>query len=96
MVAIGCNPRQSRCVVKRGGLLLRVVADVSVRLLRRFLRRWPRGVAEMVVGPCSYVATIDMGGRHIPQVFALMNMSGNFAAALTPVLVARFFEATNN
>ena len=42
------------------------------------------------------IATIDMGGRHIPQVFALMNMSGNFAAALTPVLVARFFEATNN
>jgi len=76
-------------VVKRCGLLLRVVADVSVRLLRR----WPRGVAEMVVGPCSYVATIDMGGRHIPQVFALMNMSGNFAAALTPVLMARFFEA---
>jgi len=47
-------------------------------------------------GPCAFAATIDMGGKHIPQVFALMNMSGNFSAAACPILVATFVNATDN
>ncbi|MGB3117401.1 MAG: hypothetical protein WBE58_01160, partial [Verrucomicrobiales bacterium] len=31
-----------------------------------------------------------------PQVFGLMNMTGNFAAAACPVLVARLIEWTSN
>ena len=33
-------------------------------------------------GPCAYSVTIDMGGRHVPAVFATMNMVGNFGAGL--------------
>jgi sugar phosphate permease len=33
-------------------------------------------------GPCAYSVTIDMGGRHVPAVFATMNMIGNFGAGL--------------
>lgn len=47
-----------------------------------------------VAGPCALSATIDIGGRHVPQVFGIMNMSGNFAAAACPILVGRLFEWT--
>lgn len=47
-------------------------------------------------GPCAYVATIDLGGRHVPTVFGLMNMSGNLAAAATPVCVGWFFSWTDD
>lgn len=47
-------------------------------------------------GPCALTATIDIGGDHVPQVFGLMNMTGNFAAASTPILVGWLFEATAN
>jgi hypothetical protein len=30
--------------------------------------------------PCAYALTIDMGGRHLPVVFGLMNMAGNLGA----------------
>jgi len=49
-----------------------------------------------IAGPCAFTATIDIGGRHVPQVFGLMNMSGNFAAALCPVAVGWLFEQTEN
>ena len=49
-----------------------------------------------ISGPCAFAATIDMGGKHIPQVFALMNMSGNFSAAACPILIAAFVDATDN
>lgn len=49
-----------------------------------------------VAGPCAFAATIDVGGVQVPQVFGLMNMSGNFAAAACPVLVGMLFEWTAN
>jgi ACS family glucarate transporter-like MFS transporter/ACS family D-galactonate transporter-like MFS transporter len=49
-----------------------------------------------VAGPCAFSSTIDIGGRHIPQVFGVMNMSGNFAAAATPVIIGHLFEWTAN
>lgn len=49
-----------------------------------------------MAGPCAFSATIDLGGKHVPQVFGLMNMTGNFAAAACPILVAELFEWTSN
>ena len=49
-----------------------------------------------LAGPCAFSATIDIGGDHVPQVFGLMNMMGNFAAAACPVLVAELFAWTSN
>lgn len=47
-------------------------------------------------GPSAYSAAIDIGGAHVPQVFGLMNMSGNLAAAACPILVAELFEWTDD
>ncbi|MEZ6091346.1 MAG: MFS transporter [Pirellulaceae bacterium] len=49
-----------------------------------------------LAGPCAFAATIDIGGEHVPQVFGLMNMLGNFAAAACPILVAELFARTAN
>jgi ACS family glucarate transporter-like MFS transporter/ACS family D-galactonate transporter-like MFS transporter len=49
-----------------------------------------------LAGPCSYSTTIDIGGRHVPQVFGVVNMCGNFAAASCPILVGWLFERTAN
>lgn len=49
-----------------------------------------------LAGPCAFATTIDIGGPRVPQVFGAMNMFGNFAAAACPVLVAQFFEWTDN
>jgi len=45
-------------------------------------------------GPCAFTATIDIGGTRVPQVAGMMNMTGNFAAAICPVLVGKLFERT--
>jgi ACS family glucarate transporter-like MFS transporter len=34
----------------------------------------------MAAAPCAYALTIDMGGKHVAVVFAVMNMSGNLGA----------------
>lgn len=49
-----------------------------------------------LAGPCAFAATIDIGGTKVPQVFGLMNMCGNFAAAACPVLVGLLFQWTAN
>ncbi|HVJ67617.1 MAG TPA: MFS transporter [Caulifigura sp.] len=49
-----------------------------------------------LAGPSALAATIDLGGRQVPQVFGLMNMTGNIAAALCPILVGRLFALTGN
>ncbi|MEO1973926.1 MAG: MFS transporter [Pirellulaceae bacterium] len=41
-------------------------------------------------GPCSYAAAIDMGGRNVASVFAVMNMVGNFGAGLLAWAVPPF------
>jgi ACS family D-galactonate transporter-like MFS transporter len=47
-------------------------------------------------GPCAFATTIDIGGRRVPQVAGMMNMTGNFAAGACPVLVGRLFHFTEN
>ncbi|MCA9028460.1 MAG: MFS transporter [Planctomycetaceae bacterium] len=54
------------------------------------------GLLAAVAGPCAIAATIDIGGSRVPQVFGLMNMCGNIAAASCPILVGRLFEWTAN
>lgn len=49
-----------------------------------------------LAGPCAFSATIDIGRKHTPQVFGVMNMTGNFAAAACPILVGELFERTAN
>ncbi len=49
-----------------------------------------------LAGPSSYVTTIDIGGGHVPQVFGLMNMMGNLAAAACPIVVGELFQRTDN
>ncbi len=47
-----------------------------------------------IAGPITYAVTIDMGGRHVPTVFSIMNMSGNIGAAAFPVVVGILVEWT--
>ncbi|MCC7334547.1 MAG: MFS transporter [Pirellulaceae bacterium] len=49
-----------------------------------------------LAGPCSIASTIDIGGSRVPQVFGLMNMAGNLAAAACPILVGKLFGWTAN
>lgn len=49
-----------------------------------------------LAGPCAFAATIDIGGPHVPQVFGMMNMCGNFAAAACPILVGKLFQWSAN
>lgn len=49
-----------------------------------------------VAGPGAFSATIDISGKHVPQVFGLMNMMGNFAAAACPIVVGQIFSLTEN
>jgi MFS transporter, ACS family, D-galactonate transporter len=53
-------------------------------------------LCSSLCGPCAYSAAIDIGGSHVPQVFGLMNMAGNLAAAACPILVAELFQRTEN
>jgi len=47
-------------------------------------------------GPCAYALTIDMGGKHVPAVFATMNMAGNIGAAVFPLLVPPLVKGTGD
>jgi ACS family D-galactonate transporter-like MFS transporter len=49
-----------------------------------------------LAGPCALAATIDIGGSRVPQVFGVMNMCGNLAAAACPVVVGMLFQWTSN
>ena len=51
--------------------------------------------ASALAGPCAYTISIDMGGRHVPTVFSVMNMAGNFGAFLFPTAVPWFRAATS-
>ncbi len=52
--------------------------------------------SSALCGPSAYSAAIDLGGEHVPQVFGLMNMSGNLATAACPILLGELFSRTNN
>ncbi len=53
-------------------------------------------LSAAIAGPCALAATIDIGGPRVPQVFGMMNMTGNLAAAACPVLVGILFQRTEN
>lgn len=48
-----------------------------------------------VSGPCTFAAAIDIGGARVPQVSGMINMSGNFAAAICPLVVGKLHENWN-
>jgi hypothetical protein len=39
-------------------------------------------LCSAMAGPCVFAFTIDLGGKHVAPVFGVMNMLGNFGAAL--------------
>jgi MFS family permease len=41
-----------------------------------------------IAGPVAYTVTIDLGGRHVPTIFGMMNMWGNLGALGFPFGVA--------
>lgn len=41
-----------------------------------------------LAGACGYVVTIEKSGQYVGPVFGAMNMSGNFGAALCPIVIA--------
>ena len=45
-----------------------------------------------VAGTASYTLTIEMAGKHVATVFAVMNMSGNVGAWIFPILVPRLLK----
>ena len=53
-------------------------------------------LTSALCGPSAYSAAIDIGGEHVPQVFGLMNMSGNLATAACPILLGELFSRTAN
>lgn len=77
-----------------GGLILAAwfIEDVTLAVLLMAAG----SVCAALAGPCAFSATIDVGGQHVPQVFGTMNMAGNIAAALCPVVVAAIFSWTGN
>ena len=47
-------------------------------------------------GAVAYAASMDLGGRHVATAFAIMNMSGNFGAAIFPGIAAELQTRTNS
>jgi MFS transporter, ACS family, D-galactonate transporter len=53
------------------------------------------GFFATLAGPCAFAVAIDLGGSRVPQVVAIMNMSGNFSAAICPVVIGWLLESAN-
>jgi MFS family permease len=53
-------------------------------------------LCSAIGGPTSYAITMDMGGRHVATVFSTMNMAGNLAAVLFPLLVPYLIKWSGN
>ena len=49
-----------------------------------------------IAGPAMVATVIDVGGSRVAQVLGAVNMTGNFAVALCPILVGKLFEKTAN
>lgn len=43
-------------------------------------------------GPAMFALTIEIGGDRVPEVFGLVNMTGNLATAACPVLIGKLFQ----
>jgi len=84
----------SLCMFLCGGLILAAFFIHNITIAIALLTAG--SFCAAIAGPCAFSSTIDIGGRHIPQIFGVMNMSGNFAAAACPVLVGYLFDSTEN
>lgn len=62
------------------------IEDVGLTVLWLSLSTFCAGLC----GPAGYTATIDLGGKHVGTVFSIMNMAGNFGAALFTLVCVRF------
>jgi MFS family permease len=49
-----------------------------------------------MAGPCAYVITIDLGGRHVTPIFSFMNMCGNLGAFVFPLVVPRLVKLSGS
>ncbi|QDT53737.1 putative sulfoacetate transporter SauU [Caulifigura coniformis] len=49
-----------------------------------------------LAGAAMFAAVIDISGGRVAQVLGAVNMIGNFAVALCPILVGKLFEQTSN
>src|SRR5262249_5108604 len=47
-----------------------------------------------MAGPCVFVFTIDLGGKHVSPVFGVVNMAGNLGAAAFARVVPKLVKAT--
>ena len=97
--------RTSNLCLSRSGVGAGALSACALLILGAWFVRSPGGAVSLMAlgaffaalaGPCAFATTIDIGGARVPQVFGTMNMFGNFAAAACPVLVALFFEWTEN
>ncbi len=94
------NLRRSRALLGAGG---QVVCG-SLIFTAFFVTSVPLAISLMAAGaffaslggPSATSVAIDIGGQHVGKVYAIMNMSGNFAAALCPVVIGWIFHTTEN
>lgn len=49
-----------------------------------------------IAGPAMFSTVIDTSGSRVPQVFGTLNMVGNLAVAICPVIVGWFFATSDN
>lgn len=49
-----------------------------------------------LAGPAMGAAVIDVGGSRVAQTLGVVNMTGNFAVAVCPIVVGKLFEQTAN
>ena len=49
-----------------------------------------------IAGPSAFASATDLGGAHVPRVFATMNMCGNVGAAVFPLVVPHLTSHTGN
>lgn len=92
--------RKSRAILGAGGPMV-----CGVLILAAYLVGSPELAVVFLIagsffaavgGPSATSVAIDIGGKHVAKVFAIMNMSGNLAAALCPVVVGWVFSRTEN
>ncbi|RCS54485.1 MFS transporter [Bremerella cremea] len=49
-----------------------------------------------LAGPATFTSVIDISGSRVAQVLGAVNMVGNFAAALCPIVIGQIFQRTDN
>ena len=49
-----------------------------------------------LAGPAMMASVIDIGGSRVAHVLGAVNMTGNLAVAVCPILIGKLFEATDN